>query len=950
MTRAVRRTKKDMDFDARDAVREAAERAGLSVAEWIDRVVTSYADQMGFSAFDIDDDFRREAISKRIEMMARNSARESLRRSDFDLLDLVQERPKRRRSRSVDSDDDLISSRIDNLSRRAGGLDSERSLHTIEDQLARLTDRMDRLVSGQSSRSEERNSPRPRQDRDTTRSIDDAIAQIARRQNDLSHERAGNADGAPLSWALKEEIANLARRIEETRTEFSQSSLSRAVEERIDQLATRIDEVMKEISGKLTTPKHDLANLQALQNQIAQLSERVERSDLSADGFSALQRTMVDLFRYVEDMRAASLEQAKRTEEQSQELLVLRTLEDHLAALNERVGRSDIPQQGLAAVEATLAELFQHVEDTRQAALEASHKADNLSQAEMQAFQTVQIQIQELAERVYRTEHHFSALGSIEQGMSALFQEFRSSQAAAAQIAEQAVKDALKSQYGDGTGLHTEIEDLRKSQNESERRTHKSLTSIHQTLDRVVDRIAIIEEGGAQAGSQVASHMRAHSDQPPSLNTAAAHTEHAYASGPPPIFAAADDAGSAQAAPLIHVDPSDHGELIEPGHGFMSASQAEPRVEMPAIDEQANFIAAARKSSGHKPLPRVNMTIADDPEDKPNDHTISKLRSLVSVRKLLIAATGIAVLIGAEQALQPDTNLQMSGAISPVVHSPQLAVAPPPKTKTNLTADQTASIPPAQQQSNVTRGSDSEASNALSAGSQNYTEQAARVPFPLLREAAQNGNSAAQYELANRMTEGRGIAKDLFAAAMWYEKAALQNLPPAQYSVGTLYEKGLGVAKDARRARDWYQRAADLGNVRAMHNLAALYADGVDGKPDYSTAAIWFRRAAEYGVRDSQYNLAILYGRGLGIELSLPQAYAWFALAAQQGDDEAGRKRDEVAARLDQKQLTTGKTLVATFRARTPDLASNEVIPQGGWDALKADSKSPKAKVSRVIN
>jgi localization factor PodJL len=149
-------------------------------------------------------------------------------------------------------------------------------------------------------------------------------------------------------------------------------------------------------------------------------------------------------------------------------------------------------------------------------------------------------------------------------------------------------------------------------------------------------------------------------------------------------------------------------------------------------------------------------------------------------------------------------------------------------------------------------------------------------------------------------------------------------------------------------AHNWYQRAAEAGNVRAMHNLAVMLAEGAGGKPDYAAAAVWFRKAADLGVRDSQYNLAILYARGMGVEPSLVQSYLWFSAAAAQGDADAAKKRDEVAARLGARDLETAKALAAGFQAKTPAPAANEVAaPPGGWRAPAPASKaSGKPKVS----
>jgi localization factor PodJL len=218
------------------------------------------------------------------------------------------------------------------------------------------------------------------------------------------------------------------------------------------------------------------------------------------------------------------------------------------------------------------------------------------------------------------------------------------------------------------------------------------------------------------------------------------------------------------------------------------------------------------------------------------------------------------------------------------------------------------------------------------------------LAFASLHEAAARGDRLAQYDLASRYAEGRGVPRDLTLAAQWFEKSADQALAPAQYRLGVIYEKGLGVPLDTAAAVKWYSRAAAAGHVRAMHNLAVLTAQaGIGGKPDYATAADWFRKAAEFGVRDSQYNLAILYARGLGVERNLKQSYVWFAIAAAQGDEDAGKKRDEVGDRLEPAQLAAAKALAAAFRPREEAALANDVsLPAGGWStAASKDGKPP---------
>ena len=214
---------------------------------------------------------------------------------------------------------------------------------------------------------------------------------------------------------------------------------------------------------------------------------------------------------------------------------------------------------------------------------------------------------------------------------------------------------------------------------------------------------------------------------------------------------------------------------------------------------------------------------------------------------------------------------------------------------------------------------------------------------PALRNAATANEPAAAYELRARYAAGRGVPQSLPDAVRWFERAAEAGFAPAQFRLASLNEKGDGVKKDAQAARRLYVAAASKGHAKAMHNLAVLYAEGIDGKPDYKMAAEWFRKAAGYGVTDSQYNLAILFARGIGMPINLTESYRWFALAAANGDPDAAKKRDEVAARLDQQTLTAAKLAVQTFVAdREPEDATNLKAPPGGWDHTPAAPAKPR--------
>ena len=52
---------------------------------------------------------------------------------------------------------------------------------------------------------------------------------------------------------------------------------------------------------------------------------------------------------------------------------------------------------------------------------------------------------------------------------------------------------------------------------------------------------------------------------------------------------------------------------------------------------------------------------------------------------------------------------------------------------------------------------------------------------------------------------------DLQEAVKWYRKAAEQGYSAAQFNLGVCYDNGDGVDKNPSKAKYWYRKAADNG-------------------------------------------------------------------------------------------------------------------------------------------
>jgi len=537
---------------------------------------------------------------------------------------------------------------------------------------------------------------------------------------------------------------------------------------------------------------------------------------------------------------------------------------------------------------------------------------------------------------------------------------------------------------------------------QSELRTQDSLEAVHGAVEQVVDRLAMIESGireqapaapppqpaVAVAGSEPIASVSA----PPAAPAPAEHPLQRAAAARKPI-----DPSLPPDHPLEPGSTSSRSRSAPSAADRIAASEAAVSAAKPPViadPSKSNFIAAARRAAqaaaATAPAPAAERRATVAPV-KPR-----------RVRPLILAGAAALIVLG---CLQFASRMFVSGGAPvphPAVQEPEKTVAPPvsalPESEPPAAAAQPEPVPapqptpapapvlvpapmsitppnaapmpvPAPPANNPKTGDATPAKPvhqpaaslpaALAAAAAANADVTGALPRagapaplgdklpatiggPALRAAALSGNPAAAYEVAMRFAEGRGVPRSNEEAAFWLERAAKSGLVPAQFRIGGFYEKGIGVKKNRVTARDFYLAAAAKGNGKAMHNLAVLYAEGVDGTPDYPNAAHWFREAADHGVTDSQYNLGILYARGTGVAQNYAESYKWFALVAMAGDQDAAKKAEEVASRLDRQSLAAAQLAVKTFTAiPQPDDAINVKAPAGGWDVTAA---APPAK------
>ncbi len=878
-----------------------------------------------------DDGLERElkALSGRIEQMRKDMAdREASQgetavaeiRADIAALsEQLADLAPRRVVESLEAEIHAIADRLDQA--RAQGV-SDMPLQSLVAEFERT---VSRLMPAEGI-AEEIRALSYRVDTLAARGLDSSL--IERLTDETSAIRAMLADAVKHDAvdALAGQIAALGQRVEELaapRGDSGAEALASAIEARIDEIATRLESASRASApsaGPSTSPEledalrkladkldathargSDPLALAEIERHILTLANKIDASDARFAQLGTIERGLSDLFVQMEEMRASAIDAAERAAREA----VLRDGETRRSPLDPAARR---PQETVEAVQNTLERVVKRI-----AEIEAPASAPDLTPAAPMTPVAAPAEARRPA-------------------APAPVVAERSAAPVSRQAAPSRPPGSVDLPLEPGSGA-PRLRPPAPGASAPGGRTDfiaAARRAAQAAAADPVQRQEVPEDGKPSLLAKLRGALRKAPSEPVITAEAA---EIRPAKRRKEIAAAAPVVRDA--APEVLIEPSVEAPrpMDEAEGGAPSRFSANRKTIVMGIAAALLVLAA-----GLSTLPRLRGT-------PPSDDTTRSITVAPQGRSEASSATTAA---DQPRSVPTTTFAPASTASTPVELTP-----PAPTTATEAPAAPPAATP---ETAPETTGSVQRAAPTGTAVSPTGWQPVdTRTGRPLsipqqLRSAAEAGEPAAAFELGSRYLEGRGIAVNAAEAAKWYQRAADAGIAPAQYRLGSLYEKGTGVLRDFERARRLYERAAEAGNGKAMHNLAVMFAQGqASERPDYRTAAQWFRKAAEHGVTDSQYNLGILYARGLGVDQSLAESYKWFSLAATGGDQDAGKKRDEVAGRLDAQTLVAARLAVQTFAVKPePEAAIRVAAPAGGWgDPPTAEAPSAPAQPVR---
>lgn len=147
----------------------------------------------------------------------------------------------------------------------------------------------------------------------------------------------------------------------------------------------------------------------------------------------------------------------------------------------------------------------------------------------------------------------------------------------------------------------------------------------------------------------------------------------------------------------------------------------------------------------------------------------------------------------------------------------------------------------------------------------------AQTALETLRAQAAASDIKAQLDLAHRLRDGKGIAKDDVEALRWAHSAADAGNADAMDFVGFAYLRGAVVKRNPSIAFAYFKAAANK-SAQAAFNLGQCYYGAQGTEQDCAKALEWWKKAAEMGHGRAAACAAMAYHSGEGVGRDAVQA------------------------------------------------------------------------------
>jgi localization factor PodJL len=720
------------------------------------------------------------------------------------------------------------------------------------------------------------------------------------------------------------------------------SHLLVTIEERIEELGRKIDEATSRPSPAAEQLESISQRLDSVQKTLAAQAKRQAAAEKASPGGTDTAGSQH--FGEIAE-RLASVQQTLAWQAERQPMAKVDTtlLEGMLQQIMDKVSRP--------ALEPSLP----HLDNVERSLKDIAARVEALaSQTDGEGIAGLEERITSLAIKLDRPEFSGPSLGDIEQTLAHLASQLEENRLSAIDAASNAARSAARdvlaefSDVSSGTPasldsarelIAREINGLRALQDAADRRTHATLGAVHETLEKVVDRLAMLEdEVGDREPAKAAP-----------VATKAAPADDYLASGPAPVFSRPDSARAPTAATPVALAPQ------TPVPTFEQVREAERRTQTSlqvAADESEPAIPRKAPAPGSAPAISAPLGMGDDfliepgsgkrpqrggaapvqPDTAITPPPASEAHSAEQpVHGRASASNFIAAARRAQQAAQMQAEIEAAQqpvgkkGVKPPVAESALAEA---RNRAQAAAS-VLSISLKRGKKDQARESETEGQDAASAelidpprrkglfssrkvlyslaglvlvlGALTIIRQNMMRNTPPPRPVAAAPTSSAPAP-APRAPQASPISPELGqpgATLLTPPPAKAPDAQPPQAQiptdqpaadrspVSTIPTFVGGAPTGAAASGNNLRVAAASGDPRAQYELAIRMIEGRTETRDPAAAVPLLEKASQRGLAPAQYRLGALYEKGIGVEKSLPQARHWYEQAASAGNVKA---------------------------------------------------------------
>lgn len=134
----------------------------------------------------------------------------------------------------------------------------------------------------------------------------------------------------------------------------------------------------------------------------------------------------------------------------------------------------------------------------------------------------------------------------------------------------------------------------------------------------------------------------------------------------------------------------------------------------------------------------------------------------------------------------------------------------------------------------------------------------------ILSKQAERGDANSQLDLGNIFANGEHVLKSNDTAVLWYEKAADQGNSAALFNLAYSYEFGIGVEIDLQHALYLYHESAERGLIRACETLSKIYQEDKFGVKSSLDSQKWINEALRLKIDVDNKNSVAQRDGGVG--------------------------------------------------------------------------------------